>query len=98
MMLQNEVEHFNQHRAEWLTQFAGRVALVRNQTLVGVYDDEIQALSEGTRLYGLTPYLVRRIVPEDQELNAPTLALGLPVTNADTELFDYWPAGNAGQP
>ena len=70
-MLQDEIEHFNQHRAEWLTQFAGRVALVKDRTLIGVYEDELQALSEGTRLYGLTPYLVRRIVSEDQELHAP---------------------------
>lgn len=97
-MLQEEIEYFNQHRAEWLTQFAGKVALVKSRTLVGVYDDEIQALSEGTRLYSLTPYLVRRITQEQPELNAPALALGLPVTNADTTLFDYWPAGNAGQP
>jgi hypothetical protein len=83
-MLKVEIEFFNDHRGVWLTQFPGKIALVRGQALIGVFDTEDQAIAEGTRQFGLTAFLVRRIATQNPDLTVPALTLGLLLSHANT--------------
>jgi hypothetical protein len=80
-MLDEEIAYFCENRAEWQAMHAGRVALVSGRALVGFYDNEVQALAEGARRFGLRPFLVRRIGLEESEVSIPALTLGLTGAN-----------------
>ncbi len=74
-MLEEEREYYAEHLSEWLNRHAGRVALIKGQQLVGVYDTENDAMSDGARRFGATSFLVRRIIPIQQEVSIPALTL-----------------------
>lgn len=76
-MLDEERKYFDEHLSDLLKQHSGRVVLIRGSKLVGVFDDEPAALAEGARLYGLQPFLVRRVLPASAEAWPPALSLGI---------------------
>jgi hypothetical protein len=75
--LATELEFFDQHLDEWLTKHLGRVVLVKGRELVGVFDNEDDALAEGARRFGLTSFPVRRVAPQQVEVQIPALTLGV---------------------
>jgi len=76
-MLEKDLEFFNRSLPEWLKQYPGKVALVKDENLVGVFDTDEQALTEGARLFQRQPFLVRRIQPENPAVQVPALMLGI---------------------
>lgn len=73
--LQTELEYFRSHLEEWITVHPGKLALVKGERLVGIFDTHEAALAEGARRFGLTDFLVRRISRE--EPRATILTAGL---------------------
>ena len=94
-MLVEEIQFFTESLAKWLETYQGKVALVKGRQLIGTYDTETQALAEGARLYQTQPFLIRRILPSQPEVRVPALTLGIPMTNANFEFIDGWPAAIA---
>ncbi len=82
-MLAQERKYYGEHLEEWLKRYSGRVALVKGDELVGVYNTEDEALTEGARRFGRESFLVRRVVPTQEEIRIPALTLGL--LNADSQ-------------
>ena len=80
-MLDQEIKYFNEHLDAWLKEFPGKIALVKGQELIGTYDTEAEALTEGARRYKLESFLVRRIERNRPEIQIPALTLG--ILNAD---------------
>ena len=76
-MLEVERAFYEQMLPEWLKVYAGKVALVRGETLVGVFDDEADALNEGARQFGSESFLIRRIQEQQSEVSIPALTLGI---------------------
>jgi hypothetical protein len=75
--LQVERKYFEENRARWVRRYHGRFALVKGRELVGVFNTVEEALGEGARRYGLTPFLVRQVTEEQKRVSIPALALGL---------------------
>ena len=64
--LQTEVRTFSLHRPEWLaTGQQGKWAVVRGETVLGLYPDLKTAYTAGSSTYGPTPFLVREIRDRD---------------------------------
>jgi hypothetical protein len=76
-MLEQEIAYFKESLEEWLKEFPGKIALVKARELIGVYDTDVEALSEGARRYQLEPFLVRRIAREQPDVTVPALTLGI---------------------
>jgi hypothetical protein len=76
-MLDIERQYFEDHRAEWLEKFPGKVVLVKGDRLVGTFDTLDDALSAGARHYGLDSFLVRHVEEAEAEILIPALTLGL---------------------
>jgi hypothetical protein len=76
-MLEQERDFFNRSFEEWMKQFPGRVALVKGDKLIGVFDTDEDAITEGARQFGLSPFLVRRVAPERLLQYPPAVALGI---------------------
>lgn len=77
MALDTELEYFEEHRAEWVEHHAGKFALVKAKTLHGVYDTQEAAYAEGVATFGIEPFLIKQILPEDEVHHLPAYHLGL---------------------
>ena len=76
-MLDREITYYEEHLAEWLTQYPGKIVVVKDQELIGVFDTFDDALAEGARRFGLNSFLVRRVEETQKEEYIPALTLGL---------------------
>lgn len=75
--LEIELKFFEQHRKEWLEHHAGKYALVKGEELRGVYDTQEAAYAEGVATFGIEPFLIKQVLPEDEVHHLPAYHLGL---------------------
>ena len=75
-VLQKELDYFQAHLEEWLNVYPGKIALVRDEELVGVFDTLDAALAEGVRRFGPTSFLLRRISREQPRHTILAASLG----------------------
>ena len=77
-MLEKERQYFSENHAELLSRHLGKIVLVKGGELIGAFNTIEEALAEGARRFGLTPFLVREVsATEEKEINIPALTLGL---------------------
>ena len=61
-------------------EHSGNFALVKGQTLAGVYETHEQAVRDGVKAFGRGPFLVFDLnKPEDDVYTVPALAAGVPL-------------------
>lgn len=78
MMLEKERKFFDRKKAEFIGDHLGRFVLIREDKLVGVFNTIEEAMSEGARRFGLSPFLVRQVSNlVENEINIPALSLGI---------------------
>lgn len=76
-MLDSERQFFQDHQEELLKAHPGRFVIIRGEQLVGAFDTVEDALSVGTKEFGLSPFLIRRTDERTSEVCIPALALGI---------------------
>ena len=86
--LQTERDFFDRSLEQWLPLHLGKVALIKGEELIGVYDNELTAVAEGARRFGDEPFLVRRIQRGDQNPSAPAYTLGILRANSPYTITD----------
>ena len=77
MALEREIEYFHKRLPELLKKHQGMFALVKGDTLVGLFRTVDEALAEGARRFGRESFLVRPVVEHEPEASIPALTLGL---------------------
>jgi hypothetical protein len=75
--LETEWRYFNEHRAELLRQAAGKFALIKGESLIGMYDSEAGAIRTGYQKLGNVPFLVKEITEVDLPLTFTSFDLGV---------------------
>jgi len=55
----------------------GRVVLIHDSDLIGVFDTDAEAVREGTRRFGREPFLVRQVRAVEPVMSNPALDLGI---------------------
>jgi len=76
-MFEKEQAHFQAHREEWLKTVRGKYALIKDEECFGFYDTDLKAYEEGVQRFGSPPFLIKRVLEEDEKLNIPALEFGL---------------------
>ena len=76
-MLDAEIKYFEQNLNELAALHPGKYALIKDSSLIGVFDTLEAALAEGAKQFKLDSFLVRQVAPIQREINIPALALGL---------------------
>ena len=76
-MLDVERSFYERHLSKYLDQYAGRYVIIKREELIGVYDRIEDALTDASRLFGLDSYLVRQVLPVQEEVSVPALSLGI---------------------
>lgn len=75
--LLKDYKFFQSIKEDLLTKHNGKVALVKNEELIGVYDTTEAAYAEGIKRFGNVPLLIARIQAEESIVQIPSLQLGL---------------------
>ena len=76
-MLDRELAAYEKNSAEWARQSPGKFAVVKEDSLAGVFDTIDQALAAGVSSFGLEPFLVRQLGQPPQVISIPALTMGL---------------------
>lgn len=77
-MLEQERALFATHREELLVKYPGLFVVIKNDSVVGAFSTESEALACGAREFGLRPFLVRNVnQPANIEITIPELSLGI---------------------
>jgi len=75
--LESEVAYFDQHRQEFVAKAFGKFILVKGEKDYGFYDNPLEAYKAGVDLFGLEPFLIKEVLPQDQIHEIPAHYLGL---------------------
>ena len=76
MLLEEELRHFESRRAELLKYYKGQIALVKGGELIGTYTTTAEAFTEGVRLFGSQPFLLKQVEEQDETVSIPALSVG----------------------
>ncbi len=80
-MLDDEIQYYEENLPDWLQRHEAHVVLVKGRRLAGFFDNEVDALEEGVRLFGLTSFLIRRVLAVRPLIYVPVIAHDLPMTD-----------------
>ncbi len=77
-VLELELAFFEKNRDQWASQHAGKHLLIKGEELVDTFNKPEDAVEEGARRFGNTPFLVRNVNDPIDNVNfVPVLSLGL---------------------
>ena len=75
--LQQERKFFKANQAEWLKSYPGKFVLIKGDKLIGVFDNDANAVADGLRRFGSESFLVRGVNEKEEALRIPALMFGL---------------------
>jgi hypothetical protein len=61
--LQREFEWYKQHQGELLKKYNGKFVVIKNQAVLGAYDDAVSAATETSKTHALGTFLVQKVEP-----------------------------------
>ena len=74
--LAQELATFDAHRSELLAASPGKFALLKRDAIIGVYDSAMDAVAQGYSRFSHSPFLVKRILAVDEEIQITSMWLG----------------------
>jgi hypothetical protein len=75
--LKLEASFFEQHREELVERANGKFALVKGESLVGIFDSQIEAIRAGYQRFGNEAFLVKHVVRVEIPLNFTSFHVGV---------------------
>jgi hypothetical protein len=75
--LEIEWRYFSDHRAAFFEQAPGKFALIKGDSLLGLFDSEASAIRHGYETLGNVPFLVKQITEVDIPLTFTSFDLGV---------------------
>ncbi len=74
--LERELRYFEQHRSELLGHARAKYALIKDDSLIDVFDSQADAIRRGYQEFGNQPFLVKLIVDVELPLEFSSHTLG----------------------
>ena len=65
--LKEELEYYIAHQDEFVEQYDGKVIVIKDRTVLGMFDDELTAVTETKKSHELGTFLVQRVSKGDTE-------------------------------
>jgi len=63
MALESEFKFYLEHQEEFVKKYSGKVIVIKEGKVLGVYDSELQAVRETSREHDLGSFLVQKCEP-----------------------------------
>lgn len=76
-LLQKELDFYNSRHAELLKQHEGKFVLIKDQSVIGVFDNDQAAYHAGIAKLGNTVFLIKGVTKEEPVQQVPALTLGI---------------------
>lgn len=67
-MLDREYNYYKQNQKTFLEKYRGKVLVIRDEKIIGVYEDEATAYKESVSKYGLGTFLIQKCVPDRETI------------------------------
>lgn len=64
--LKNELQYYIDNQTELVSQYQGKFIVIKNQTVVGYYENELEAYNESVKLYELGTFLIQEVQPGNE--------------------------------
>lgn len=77
MAMDKETAYYEANLLGWMGQHTGEYIVIKNDSVLGFYHTEDDALAAGASAFGAQPFLVRKVGEPPQQMQAPALALGI---------------------
>lgn len=61
--LEKEFQYFLDHQSELVKRYGGKFIVIKNQTVIGVYDNETEAFTETQKQHQLGTFLIQECKP-----------------------------------
>jgi len=58
-MLENEFKYYLDHQAELVKKYSGKFIVIKNESVIGVYDNNIEAYTETIKVEELGSFLIQ---------------------------------------
>ena len=58
--LKKEFQYYLDHQAELVSKYNGRVLVIKGEQVIGVYDNDLEALEETQKEYELGTFLIQK--------------------------------------
>jgi hypothetical protein len=71
--LAEEMATCRAHLPRLVTEDRGRFVLVKGADIAGIFIDRSEAIQEGYRRFGIVPFLVRQITPDEPTVYLPNV-------------------------
>ena len=65
--LQKEFQYYLDHQPEMVKKYDGKFIVIKDATVVGVYDDELTAVKETEKSHELGTFLVQKVSEGESE-------------------------------
>ena len=62
-MLDQEFKYYIDNQSELVIKYKGKYLVIKEQSIVGVYDTEIEAYTEAVKVYELGTFLIQECQP-----------------------------------
>lgn len=62
--LDREYQYYKNNQKEFLEKYKGKVLVIKDEKIVGVYEDEVAAYKESVSKYKLGTFLIQKCLPE----------------------------------
>ena len=79
--LQQEKDYLKSHQEKLAKLYPGKYLLIKGETVHGAFETYDQGITEGAKLFGAGPFLVRSVLqPNDEDApSIPALSVGVPL-------------------
>ena len=64
--LKPEFEYYLANKPALLKEYEGKFVVIKDQSVIGAYDDELAAVTETSKTYELGTFLVQKVAPGDE--------------------------------
>ena len=66
MDLQKELQYFKDNQKKLLRQYNGKILVIKKQSVVGVYETEIEAYKDAETKFGLGTFIIQKCLPGEE--------------------------------
>ena len=69
-MLEQEFVYYVEHQSELVSKYRGKYLVIRDQSVIAIFDSEIDAVIETSKKYDLGTFLVQKCEPGKENYTA----------------------------
>ena len=76
-MFQEELKFFQQNQNSFVSQYFGKILVIKGNILLGIYDTALVALKETTKNYELGSFMIQPCIPGPDAYTVTINSLGI---------------------